>query len=296
MLSIKNALIINPLTAPQPVLEWAIRDLLEKADCLWQYNISVVKKRRWHYLVLKPFAAMRASETEILVSGQPMLFSILKHTGELNCTPVADLDLNIEEMWSLSDFTNYLTDYYEFVATNPSYGQLRACYVWPNRVIVKVEFSDEEGSSMGEHALGELAFKDIRNNRTDPFRKDANQYIPQDADVLNRIIFHIRDTKLWTHLIRPGTDRRTSNVITYTEAKDLRILRVDSLYHIAVINIVDRLREQGRLAGELLMSATFAEELPPYEESQLKFKFAEVEEPSKKTFKEKMSNWLDKQW
>lgn len=291
MLSIKNALIINPLTAPQPVLEWAIRDLLEKADLPWQYNISVVKKRRWHYLVLTPFVAtMHVSETETVISDQPLLVFIREN--ELHCVPVADFGIQIEEQWPLSDFTDYLTNYYEFVTINPSYGQLRTEYVWPNRVIVRVEFSDEEGNSMGEYTLGELDFKDIKDNRTNPFRKDADQYIPQDADVLNKIIFHIRDTKLWTHLIRPGTDRRVGNVITYTEAKDLRILRVDSLYHIAVINMVDRLREQGRLAGELLMSTTFAKELPPYEDSQLKFKFAEVDQdiPKRSPFAN-LFNW-----
>lgn len=291
MLGLKNAIIINPITAPQPVLEWAIRDLLEKAGLPWQYDISVVKKRRWHYLVLTPFIPMHVTETEIVISDQPLLISISNYENELQCTPVTDFNLRIEEQYPFSDFTNYLTHGYDFVTFNPSYGQLRVSYIWQNQVFVKVEFSDEEGSSMGEYTLGVLDFKDVKERRIDPFRKDANRYIPQDADVLNRIIFHIRDTKLWTHLIRPNTDRRTSNVITYTEVKDLRIVRVDSLYHIAVINMVDRLREQGRLVGELLMSEDFAKQLPPHEESELKFKFPEVEDMPKRSPLANLFNW-----
>lgn len=93
MLKLKGY-VLNPVTTPQPVLNYALRKLSRDAGGEWRYNNYVERKGRWHYIVSKPFIEVLEEPGRFCIPNQDHLF-YTDEAGEVVVTPV-DPDMKFE--------------------------------------------------------------------------------------------------------------------------------------------------------------------------------------------------------
>ncbi len=93
MLKLKGY-VLNPITVPQPVLNYALRKLSRDAGGEWRYNNYVERKGRWYYIVSKPFIEVLEEPERFCIPNQDHLF-YTDEAGEVVVTPV-DPDMKFQ--------------------------------------------------------------------------------------------------------------------------------------------------------------------------------------------------------